>query len=243
MIAREFTAERINAVINDPAVRPFAGDPEDGRIDMSDIVADDRNVLLMGAHGGTVFRFIYPGLYEGHAQALPEGRGAWMRQASEECVQWMFLRTPCTEIVTRCRVGNLAAKSLALAIGMRQEYIVPNGSRWANHPADLNVLSLPLGRWVLDNVHLESAADWFVASTGVELGDLGHDDPHMRTLGAAAAMFSAGQVEKGVRTYARWAATARQPAILLSGDSPPLMRFRGVVFAMRGTSIEVINQC
>jgi len=243
MIVRETTAARVNALLNDPSVRPFAADPMLGELDATAVLADPRNVVLMGEHGGVLFRFVMHGIYEGHAQARPEGRGPWMQQASAECLRYMFVGTDAYEITTRVNAGNLAARTLALSLGMTHDFVVPNGSRWQGRQQDVNIHSLTITRWVQIAPGLEDQALWLLDALDIDLKELEADETQMRYLGAAAMMLRAGQIAKGAALYSRWAVSARQEGIARMARDQAVLRFRGVVFSVEGWNVTVLSQC
>lgn len=90
-IVRETDATRINAVINHDAVRPRVTMPGQGALDLSDVVADPGNVVLMteDGSGGIVFHRHEPGIYEAHTQFLPEARGREALAAVKAMIAYM----------------------------------------------------------------------------------------------------------------------------------------------------------
>lgn len=75
MIRRSFDADTINALVNDPSIRPHVGGDGASFIDLAAAVADKQNIFLMGEHGGFAFTWSAPGTYEVHTFILPDGRG------------------------------------------------------------------------------------------------------------------------------------------------------------------------
>jgi hypothetical protein len=82
MLERSFDTARINEVINHPSVRPYVG-PGDYFADVTPLVNDTNNWFLMGEHGGFGLTQTTPGVHEIHTFILPEGRGAWARDAAQ----------------------------------------------------------------------------------------------------------------------------------------------------------------
>src|SRR5947209_10090690 len=126
-IERHFDAKRLNEIVNHPSVYPWVQGAVTGELDLSDPISDPRNVLLMGEHGGVVFGWHSPGIYEAHTQVLPEGRGAWSVAMVRAALEWMFTRTDAMEIWTRVPHGNLGARALAKAIGGKFEFRMEKG--------------------------------------------------------------------------------------------------------------------
>lgn len=74
---RTFDADRMNALVNHPEIRPYVGGDPEVDIDLSAAVANEDNIFLDGEHGGFACCWSAPGTYEIHTFILPEGRGAW----------------------------------------------------------------------------------------------------------------------------------------------------------------------
>lgn len=88
MIARSFDAERANYLINHPDVRPFVGAPDAGDLDLTQVIAQPENWLLIGEHGGFLLTFSAPGVHEVHTFILKSGRGQTARQAAAETIAY-----------------------------------------------------------------------------------------------------------------------------------------------------------
>lgn len=83
MLARSHDVERINAVVNDPQVRPHVGAPDYGDLDVSAAVANSDHWFLMGEHGGFMLEYVDPDAREVHTFILPSGRGKWANDARQ----------------------------------------------------------------------------------------------------------------------------------------------------------------
>lgn len=88
MLDRSYDAERINAVINDPDVRPYVGPADFGVIDLTDAIARPEHWFLMGEHGGFGLIWSAPHIHEIHTFILPSGRGKWATQAAEAMIDF-----------------------------------------------------------------------------------------------------------------------------------------------------------
>ncbi len=86
---RTFDAGAVNAVCNHPDVLPTLSLGQ-GEIDVSGLIADDRNVFFLGEHGGAMFHRTAPRTYAAHDFFLPEGRGRWALSASTFMLDAMF---------------------------------------------------------------------------------------------------------------------------------------------------------
>jgi hypothetical protein len=88
MLERCRDAGRINAVVNHASVRPFVGDGT-RYLDSADLLSDpDKNIFLMGEHGGFALIETEPKVHEIHTFILPEGRGSWARAAAQELIDF-----------------------------------------------------------------------------------------------------------------------------------------------------------
>lgn len=88
MLSISRNAERINAVVNHPDVRPFVGAPEAGALDLSALVARPEHWFLMGTHGGFMLSYTAPFTREVHTFVLPEGRGIWANAARAAMIDY-----------------------------------------------------------------------------------------------------------------------------------------------------------
>jgi hypothetical protein len=88
MLTRCHDADRINAVVNHASVRPFVGGGTQD-IDCAVLLSDpDKNLFLMGEHGGFALIETEPKVHEIHTFILPEGRGIWARDAAQELIDF-----------------------------------------------------------------------------------------------------------------------------------------------------------
>ncbi|WP_422057962.1 hypothetical protein [Sphingomonas sp.] len=81
--------ERINALVNHPAIRPHVGGDVARPLDLSAAVADCDNFFLLGEHGGFACCWSAPSVFEVHTFILPEGRGPWAAQAAADGIALM----------------------------------------------------------------------------------------------------------------------------------------------------------
>jgi hypothetical protein len=244
-VCREFSAERINAVANHPEVRPWVGGA--GPIDMTPVVADLRNVLLMGQGGGLLFVNLDPGLYEVHTQFVPEARGPQALLAVLDALRWMFTRTDCMEIVTRVPDGNLAAAALVKKIGGEFQFYRPHVWQTDHGLVGVKYYAQTLNSWVLKTDELAQVGDWFhekLAAAKVAQGSAApihdDDDAHDRYVGAAAEMIVNGQVAKGISFYNRWAKFSGYATVSLIAANPFVIDIQDALLAVRGHDLEVL---
>lgn len=81
IVTRCTDAAFVNAVVNDPAVRPFVG-PGTEPLDLSSLVASPLNLFFMGEYGGIGLFWTSPRVYEVHTFVLKAGRGDWARKCA-----------------------------------------------------------------------------------------------------------------------------------------------------------------
>jgi hypothetical protein len=89
MIERCFDAVLLNALVNDPAIRPDVGGDGESYLDLTAVLAEDRNVLLVGTAGGFLATWTAPETYEVHTFILPHGRGPQAFALAREGQAWM----------------------------------------------------------------------------------------------------------------------------------------------------------
>ena len=109
-LKRSFDSEFINSVLNHPEVREGAEIGVDA--DVSEIVDNPVNFLLVNEHGGFIYVNLGDGMYEVHTQFLPEGRGMSAYHAAKESVRWMFINTDCLRIISKAKPDS-GAQQLA----------------------------------------------------------------------------------------------------------------------------------
>lgn len=231
-LVRDSDAGRINAVLNDPRVRPWVADAGEGILDIAPAVANRDNVLLMGEYGGLVFFKRMPSIYEVHTQVLPEGRGKWALEMMRAAAAWMFIRTDCCEIVTRIPQGHIAARAAAMALGMRHEFTREEGCRFRGKDVPVHIHCLRIQDWAIDAPGLIEQGEWFHRRLGEEARRLGIAEPlhapdenHNRYVGGAIAMAMHGQPVKATAFYNRWALAARHAPVALVSVNPVVARF------------------
>ena len=116
MLQRSLDAERANFLINHPAVRPFVGGDGESPLDLTPIVSDDKNYLLLGDHGGFLATWSAPGTYEIHTFILPEGRGQPARDLAREGRDYLA-NIGAVHLWTRVQRGMENVRLFTLAAG------------------------------------------------------------------------------------------------------------------------------
>lgn len=210
---RSFDAADINPILNHPSVFPSIVIPGIEKFDVSDVVDDPKNVLLMTEGGGILFYQIEPGIYDIHTNFLPEYRGRHAIRASLEAYRWMFTRTDCMVLTTRVPENNKAAHKFCSIVGATLEFV--REKVWPTNESmiDLSFYSLRYDDWVRKTPNLMKSGQAFHDRLEAERVRLNHPVPihpdeecHNLHVGACAEMIYGGQPEKGVVLYNRWCA-------------------------------------
>jgi len=245
-VSREYSAERINVVVNHPDVRPWVGG--EGRLDLSQAVADQNNVLLMvGEGGGFLLVQQEPGIYEAHSQFVPSHRGEGVLQASADASHYMFTRTDCVEIRTRVPAGNVAAAALARRMGWEFQFERANAWQTPDGLSAVRYYAKTINQWANTAPRLIETGQWFhekleaakiAAGSAMPVHD--DDEVHDRYVGATVEMIAAGQVAKGLGFYRRWAPFAGYAPIFVAAENPLVLDIGDALLAVRNSDFEVI---
>lgn len=247
MVRRVTDAAMVNEVVNHPAVRPWIAGPIEDELDVTPVLADPRNIALWGQHGGVVFVYRQPTIYEAHTQVLPAGRGRWTLKMTQAALLWLFAGTDALEVLTRVPRGNVGA--LALAEAVHGEFEFTNKKGWIHKgeviPAD--VYSLTIQRWMHTAPDLVERGRWFHDALNAEYRRLGkldhiHDDDqvHDRYVGAAVEMMLAGEPLKGAALYNRWADLAGYASVQVINLVPLMVDIAEAVLHIKGGKFEVV---
>lgn len=245
-ITRHHDAKFLNEVVNHPKVRPWVCGPNIEALDMTAIINDPNNILLMGEYGGVFFHFLQPGLYEAHTQVLPEGRGRWTIEMVKKSLHYIFTRTDAVEIMTRVPAGNIPALALTKRIGGVFQFTRPNAWFSLGVPSPADIYSLNVQNWMRDADGLPARGRWVDNKIKKELRKhhIDHlmirDDNADRYIGGSIEMIFAGQTGKGIALYNRWASVAGYSSARVVSDNPLAIDFRGVMLIFRGTDFWVI---
>ncbi len=94
-----------------PDIAPYV----DGPIDFTDAMRETA-VFLFGEHGGLIFEWCAPGVYEAHIMLTREGRGAWGIAATKEAL----LKLGAEHVWARIMPGNRPLMMHASLCGFRK---------------------------------------------------------------------------------------------------------------------------
>lgn len=239
ILKRTFDPTFLNRVCNHPEVHPWLG--KEGEIDLTASVLDINNFALVTDGGGFVLMCHEPGIYEGHSQFLPEGRRQTLR-AMFDLLGYMFTRTDCHTILTQVPDNNPAAQALARKGPWREFFRREDTPR-----GPTSFMGVTIDEWAQWNGELEADGEWFHQALeagkkahGSNLPEHPHDPAHERAVGAAVKMIRAGNVEKGIGFYNRWANFAGYAPINLLSDQPLVIDVMDAVVGLDGNDLEVM---
>ncbi len=232
----------LNAVANDPTVRPHIGG--EGPVDLTDKLANPANIALQNARGGFLFEKIDVGLYELHTMFLPVGRGRHVIEAAAEAARYMFTTTDAVELITKLPATNRRADFMVRRCGFRKLY--ERRGAW-DDGADLYFFGLGLEDWrQTDDRALAAGRDFHAtleaakdAVTSV-LTTHPDDETHDRVVGATVLMIQAGQVRKGIWAYNRWAAVAGYQQITVKSETPPVVDVIDAIIGLVDGQMEIL---
>lgn len=241
MIRQTMNPAFLNEVANHPSVRPFvaAGDTP---LDLTPLVTNPNNICLVMEHGGWVIQRLDAGLYEVHSLFLPEGRGRDFQHGAKEGVRWMFTRTECVDLVTRCPDDNGAARIAAALVGFKERY--RREKAW-HTGAGISYQGMTLEQWALRDkacltagIALHEAFEEAKVAFGSALPEHPEDVVHDHIAGAAVLIAEAGNIPKAVAFYNRWAIFPGYGRIAQVG--PGCFEVDGAILAVNGAKVEVL---
>jgi len=248
-ISRHTEPAHINAILNHPDVYEYVRGPIEGPLDFGPIMASpaaEHFYVLMGEHGGQVYERIQPGLFECHSHFLKEGRGDYALQTTRATLKWMFTRTECVEVMTKCPKSNPAAKALARAIGGSFEFVNPRGWIMDGKTVSADIYALRIQDWIRSAPGLVERGQWFHDRLEAELArhgasELAHpdDSEHDRHVGAAVEMFFGGQPHKGMIFYNRFSTLAGYQPIAITSVDPLSVDIGNATLVMQGSDFVI----
>lgn len=249
IIERHFDAVRLNEILNDPIVRPDVADLGEGILDLTDKVVDTKNILLVGEHGACLFFWIMSCVYEVHTQILSEGRGIWAKEFVQVCGEWMFTRTDALEVITRVPQNHSAAKALTMYAGGKYEFTREDGCNFRGVDIPVDIYSCRLQDWMPNAPGMKQTGEEFHEHLVAEAARLGVKNPphpndgnHNQYAGACIKMFQAGQKQKAIIFYNRWAIAARHDTVaFISDEDTPVIKFDLGYMEIKGQNISDVE--
>lgn len=228
---RDFNAKRINRVCNDPSVLPGISLPGQESLDCTPIVQDLRNIVLMCDEGGIIAHWREPGVYEIHTQFTEAYRGIAAIKTVREMISWLFLQSPAMELQTKIPEVNKAALGLVRAINGSLEF--EREGVWPLSDGKfcrMDYYTLRYPQWLYSGWAagpLAASGEWFHTELDKKKAlflsppeSHAHDPAHDINVGATVEMILAGQVEKALTLYNRYARFAGYAEISLISASP-----------------------
>lgn len=250
MIRRSFDPAEINPILNDPSVFEaikLPGMKPD--IDVTAVVHNPANVLLMAEGGGIIFAQQEPGIYEVHTSFLQNSRGLNAIRSSKEAYRWMFTHTDCMILQTKVPAFNKAADQFCKIVGATKDFERKGVWLTESGPVDMSYWSLRYEDWLRKTPSIMESGKIFHARLDEERDRLGFpddshpdEDCHDLYVGACAEMIYAGQPEKGIALYNRWAKFSGYGLIALVSKSPLLVDIGTSLLQVQNDSFKVI-QC
>ena len=126
LLDRTYRADILNYFAAHPEIAPYVGGP----IDFTNAM-HDANVYLFGEHGGLLFNWCAPRIYEVHIMLTRAGRGAWGIAATKEALAklgadmvWARIEPgnrPLSQHAVRCGFRRVELKTL-YALGQSKPY-------------------------------------------------------------------------------------------------------------------------
>ena len=251
-LRRTFDAGEVNAVLNAPGVFEHLAIPQLERLDCAAILEHELNVALVCEGGAFLFFCHAPGIYDVCVAFLPGWRGAYAAMATQQARDFMFLETDCMALTMRVPVDNKAPRHLARRFGARLEFhrndVWPiKGAGGKDWLVGMSYFSIRYEDWVLSADGLIEAGRAFIDHLFGERKRLGaldqfHDQDleNPRFIGAFAKMAYAGQLDKAVILYNRFAVLALLPPIALVSRSPAMVEVGGTLIQIKDGSFKAI---
>jgi hypothetical protein len=239
---RALDPEPINAIANDPGVRPWLGGKDP--LDLTAVVSNPENVTLLTdcVKGAYVLVKHHPGLYEAHSMALPEARGKPMLTLMREGLRFLFTATDCIEVWTHCPDGNAAASRWADIAGFRQAYRREGAIDLNGEMVGCSYRSYTYTAWVERDPLNKRLGEQFHIEMQTLRSHSHPDDPvHDAWAGATIAGCMAGNVVKACALYSRWASIAGYLPATVLGEHPPTVDIADAVLSISNGQLQILK--
>lgn len=116
-------AAALNAVCNDPRILPLVA-PAGGPVDVTPLLADPRNVFMLGEHGGLCSRWCAPRVYDLHSFILPSASARWAQKAISQFISHMRFPVGARMLWAQIPLSNRAARLSARRHGFTAHHKV-----------------------------------------------------------------------------------------------------------------------
>lgn len=244
---RSFDPAPFNRIFNDPSVRPWMGRGVEP-LDLTGTVRNPANICLLTncGDGGYLLERAQPGLYIAHTLALPSARGKPMLKLMEEGFAYLFLETDAVEVTTFVPDGNLAADRWAKIAGFRETF---RREAFFPYGADEEMVggsfrSLKYEDWVLRHKPNLRAGERFhdlIQAASPNLGTHPDDQVHDAFVGAAVLGVQAGNTQKAIALFNRWAAQAMYQLATVVSEHPVIIETGDAVLGMIDGEMQVLE--
>ncbi len=245
---RHYDATRVNEIANSPEVYRWVHGRIEGALDLTPVLADQRNHVLVGKHGAMIFVPIAPSVYECHTMIEKDGRGDWAKLTVQACFMYMFTRTDCLEVVTRIPKGNLGARTMANLTHFSPEFIVEKGWVISGKDVQAEWFSLKVTDWMRTAPGLTERGQWFHKRLDEEFMRVGRGEPnhaedpiHDQYVGGAVEMMLFGASAKAAVFYNRWAAMAGYAPIALVNQHPLCVDIQSALLCFQGEDFYILK--
>lgn len=219
-VSRDVAA--FNAIANDPSILPHI--VVEGSVDLAAYFECEDNLGFMGDGCAFLAHCLEPAVYEVHSMALPHARGANVMAAAKQAITHMFIATPARELLTRVVVDNRRAAGLAMHVGFTPEFA--RLGAWAGK--DVSFMALRYPEWIKRQDWLRGEGQWFHDALG-DHKTHDEDPAHDLHVGSCVAMVKAGNADKGVILYNRWARFAGYETVEIIDRDPLTIDIRSHV--------------
>lgn len=254
LVRRSFDADEINPILNDPAVFRYAAYEGLASFDLTSLLSDTRNVLLMADRGGMIFHWQALGVYQVHTNFLKadrhySGPGTYVLNACRASYRWMFTHTDCVTLLTQIPAHNRAAVMFAPMAGWTREF-----ERKAIWPSvedglvDMSFLALRYDDWVRKTPELMVSGRLFHDQLEREFErhcaqDKKHpdEDCHDLHVGACFEMIRGGQLDKAVILYNRLAQFAGYGQIEVISHNPAVLNIGTCLIQIYDDTFKVLK--
>ena len=250
MIRRSYDAAEINVILNDPSVFDAIKLPGMTEFDVTPILADPNNVLLMAEGGGIIFGQFEPGIYSVHTSFLAEHRGRNAIRASLDAYRWMFTHTDCMILQTTVPAFNKAAEKICKIVGAIREFDRKSVWQTDTGPVDMSYWSMKYEDWLRQTPTLMESGRAFhrrldeeMARHGVTEENHPDEDCHDLYVGVCVETVYAGQPEKAIALYNRFAKFSGYAPIALVSKSPLLIDIGTAILQITNEQFKVIKAC
>ena len=227
----------------------------DAEIDVTDLVTNPDNVLLVAPGAAIIFIQREALIYEVHTAFLKPDResqstdGPYIQRVCLAAYFWMFTHTLCMELLTYIPGHNRAATIFAPLVGWVKEF--ERKGIWLTVDkglVDLVFFSIRYEDWVRKTPRLMESGKWFhrllveyKTRHGITEPPHPDEDCHDLYVGACVETLFGDQPEKAVILYNRWARFAGYGLIALKARTPLLVDIGDALIQVADGGFKVVK--